>query len=179
MDISNWINLSSAIILLVTVIFVSKQLSAMREQNKQTAYRDAMDQLLNIKQAVLDNESMINDVFKGDTFFEKAVPDILKGKEQYFLVITIFYYRGEQIWTLRKQSKLCDDDWESVSTLMKQYLSIKAYRAVFYEYIWKAEIHKKGFREDIVKLIGNSEDEFQRRSDKYQTMPFPDPLNHC
>ena len=127
--------------------------------NKQCAYQECMGQLTELKARFVDNADLVERSFETSEVFD-LVRGHLSGK--HFLMLSNFYYKAEQMWSLRRKGLLNDDEWYTISSLLRNYLTIQDIRFVFYNYILNPNIrtHQLAFIEDLKLILNESEKEF-------------------
>lgn len=180
------VNFAILVVIVSTAIIARSQLKTLTKSHKLSGYHNAMTLLIELKSAFIKEVDLIEHHFCGQRIFDKArdaIPDDKEYKEKeadkdgiegkHFLLICNYYYRAEEIWVLRKNGLIEDDEWYTVSSLLKIYLSIESIRRVFYNHVKQHKVHQAKFIDDIIKLIGFKEEEY--KEDKFLDTPFPDP----
>lgn len=66
------------------------------------------------------------------------------------------------MWNYRKKGLLSNYEWNTIRDVLRNYLSIKEIRYVFYNYVLKFGMHPDDFRASIEYIIGNSEDKYEK-----------------
>jgi hypothetical protein len=155
-NILPWI---ATIVGLGVLIYAQQQVRVALKYNKQCAYQEGMKQLTELKARFVDHEELVEQLFEGSAVFDQ-VRGHLSGK--HFLMLSNYFYKAEQMWSLRRKGLLDEGEWYTISSLLRNYLTIEDIRFVFYNYIVNKNVktHQLRFIDDLKNILGENENEF-------------------